>query len=99
MENKEMILVTDWERVQDNDFYLSKDWGEHEGANDLVKQAIQLQKENNLYVAYIVPAVSYAIYTQMDAKQVFIDGDINVILECENSVISNNHQKRVEYSY
>jgi len=89
-----LILVTDWEKVEKDDFYLTDDWKKE---NDNT-EARELQKEGKLYVAYIVNAVSYAIYTQMDADQVFIDNDGEVILHCESAVIGNNHEHREEYN-
>ena len=97
MEHKEMILVTNWERVEADDFYLSDDWKSE--SKERIKAAQKLQAEKNLYVAYIVPAVSYAIYTQMDAQQVFINNDMDVVLDCESVVIENKHDKRIEYNY
>lgn len=95
---EKLIIVTDWEKVEADNFYLSDDWTKHEEKEN-IKSARKLQKENNLYLAYIVSPLSYAIYTQMDADQVFIDNDLNVILHCESAVINNDHQKRVEYEY
>jgi hypothetical protein len=94
-----LILVTDWEKVENDDFYLNdKKWSKNEGVDDLVEKAVELQKEGKLYVAYIVNAVNYAIYTQMDADQVFIDNDGYVVLNCESAVIENNHKHREEYN-
>jgi hypothetical protein len=88
-----LILVSDWERAAADDFYLSKDWKKTHG----IEKARSLQKENKLYVAYLVDAVSYAIYTQMDADRVFINDDGNVILWCESAVISNSLDWRIKY--
>lgn len=85
------ILVSDWEKVEKDDFYFSREW---EVKEDNVKQARKLQKENNLFIAYLVDAVSYAIYSQMDAQQVLIDRDANIVLHCESAVIGNSHQHR-----
>lgn len=94
----EYIMVTDWEEVNKDDFYLIKEWYEKGGKENVIS-AKKLQKEGKLYVAYIVPAVHYAIYTQMDAQQVFIDDEGKFALDCESATISNNHSKRWEYSY
>lgn len=94
-----LILVTDWEKVEKDDFYLNdKKWSKNEGVDDLVEKAVELQKEGKLYVAYIVNAVRYAVYTQVDANQVFIDSDGYVVLNCESAVIENNHKHREEYN-
>lgn len=56
-----LILVTDWEKVQADDFYLSDDWAKHTGEIEEITQARELQKEGQLHVAYIVDAKSYAM--------------------------------------
>ena len=99
MENKEMILVTDWEKVDSDDFYLTPEWARLQDFDEQVKSAKKLSKQDKLYVGYIVPAVNYAIYREMDAQQVFINEDMDIVLECESAVIGNNHEKRIEYNY
>lgn len=95
----EYILVTDWEKVDFDDFYLtSEDWAVNCNPDSL-QQAKELQENDNLYIGYVVSAVHYAIYIQMDASQVFIDGDGNEIMSCEGAIIDNRHQSRFEYSY
>ncbi|GAI15739.1 unnamed protein product [marine sediment metagenome] len=93
-----MIMVTDWEKVDKDDFYLTEEWEEN-GGKENVENARRLQQEGNLFEAYIVPAVSYAIYQQMDAGHIFIDEDGNEILSCESAIINNSHKHREEYSY
>ena len=93
-----LILVTDWEKVEKDDFYLTSDLEENENKKR-IKNAKELQKEERLYIAYIVKATSYAIYKQMDADKVFIDGDDNVILHCETATIDNDHGHRIEFNY
>ena len=92
------ILVTDWEEVQKDDFYLTKAWQEEVGKENM-KRAKELLDLNDLYIAYIVPEVHYAIYVQIDATQVFIDREMNVIFYCESAVIGNTHRERIEYNY
>ena len=92
----EEILVTDWEKVDADDFYLSDKWADSIGDVEIVDMARRLQKESKLYIAYRVPAKNYAIYRQMDAFQVFIDGDCNIVLDCESAIIGNHHAHRVE---
>lgn len=91
-----LIIVSDWERVQPDDFYLSKDWEKSED-KERIDEAKKLQKEGHLYVAYVVDAKNYAIYWQMDADQVFINEDGDIILNCESGVIGNDHKHRAEY--
>lgn len=94
---KELIMVTDWEKVEANDFYLSEEWEENSIEQMLL--AKRLQKEGKLYVGYIVSAVDYAIYKQMDASQIFIDEDGERVLECESAIIGNNHEHREVFNY
>ena len=94
---EELILVSNWEEVDKDDFYLSKDWEKQEPEQIII--ARELQKENNLFVAYIVKATNYAIYKQMDASQVFINEDSDVILNCENEIINSDYEHRIEYKY
>jgi hypothetical protein len=89
------IIVTDWELVERDDFYLSKEWAKNTSKEEM-KEARRLQKEGKLYIAYEVGAVHYAIFTQMDASQVFIDNDCNIVMSCESAVISNDHKERWE---
>jgi len=99
-EYNEMIIVSDWEKVEADDFYLTDEWDRGVGDNhDSIVKARELQANEDLFIAYIIPAVHYAIYTQMDASQVFIDEDGHVVLDCESAVIGNKHDWRQEYSY
>lgn len=93
MENN-LIIVTDWEKVEADDYYLSKEWAEHTGED--LKEARKLQKQGELYVGYLVDAKNYAIYWQMDADMVLIDSDCNIIVFGESHVIGNNHEHREE---
>jgi hypothetical protein len=94
----EYVMVTDWEEVEADDFYLSKEWAKNVNPDSL-KRAKELQAEGNLFVAYIVPAVHYVIYKQMDAEQVFIDDEGCQIMSCESAVIGNTYETQLEYSY
>jgi hypothetical protein len=91
----DLILCTNWEKVEKDDFYLSKDWEKEEGG---VKEARELQKDGNLFVAYLVPAKSLAIYKTMDASQVFINKEGDAILNCESAVIDSEFTERWEYN-
>ena len=95
MDSNNLILVTDWEKVETDDFYLTDEWMKEDIDN--IKQARQLQEEGKLYEGYIVDAKNYAIYWQMDADKVFINEDMDVVLHCESTVIGNDHKKRIEY--
>jgi hypothetical protein len=88
-----LILVSNWEKVDKDDFYLSDNWNKEIDNTE----ANKLQKHDNLYIAYIVDAVNFAIYTTMDSDQVFIDGDGNIVLRCETAVINNKMDYKIKY--
>lgn len=94
----EYVMVTDWEKVEVDDFYLTDEGWAKNLHPDNLKQAKELAKAGELYIAYVVPAVHYAIYIQMDARQIFIDGEGDQIMSCEGVVIANNHEKCFEYT-
>lgn len=89
MQNRDFIIVTNWDKVGKDDFYLSDKWGEHEGVSDLVEEARKLQAKDGLYEAFIVGGVSYLVYRQMDADRVFVNDNCEVLLRCESSVINS----------
>lgn len=86
---EEYIIVSNWEQVDADDFYLSDDWAKSEGEDEVAK-AKALQEDERLYVAYIVGAVNFAIYRQMDADKVFINAEGDVILHCESGIIDSS---------
>lgn len=94
MENN-LILVSDWDLVEKDDFYLSTVWEKPEDIES-IKRARELQEQGQLFHAYIVDARKYAIYYQMDADKVFINEDADIILHCETAMINNNHKHRQE---
>ena len=77
-------------------FYLSDDW-KNEVGKDVLKEARKLQKEDNLFYAYIVGAKDFAIYGQMDSDQIFIDEDMNEVMHCETQIIDNEFTDRWEH--
>lgn len=101
--NKQYILVTNWDTVDSDDWYLSDENKKNElkenGDTDQYTKALALQKEDKLYEAFIVGAVDYAIYYQMDSNKVFINRDWDIILEAGSSVISNEYKEAIEYEY
>ena len=90
------LIVTNWEEVEKDDFYLTKDW-EKEVGKDNIKRAKELQKEGKLYIAYVVNAKDYCIYGKMDSDQIFIDGEQNEILRCETQVIGTKFEDKFAY--
>ena len=91
-----MIIVSDWEKVQPHDFYLSSKWEKQEDMKR-IKEARRLQKEGQLYIAYVVDAKNYAVYRDMDSQQVFMNKDGDIVLNCETAIIGNSHEFRSEY--
>ena len=84
------ILVTNWDKVEDDDFYLTDKWFRIQGTDKDTREEIRrLQKIGKLYIAYIVPAERFVLDYQMEAFQVFIDEDFNVVLECEGAIIES----------
>lgn len=95
---EDLIIVSNWDEVDANDFYLSKEWEKTEG-KESVKKARELQKESNLFEAFILPAKAYALYKLSDADKVLINRDGDTILHCEGAVIEcENHVYREEYN-
>jgi len=92
-----LIIVTNWDKVDKDDFYLSDKWKDEAG-EDSLKQAKELQEKGELYEAYIVRAVDYAIYGQLDSDQVFVNDDCDVIVNCESQVINSDHEHRAEFT-
>ena len=94
-----MIGVTNWEKVEEDDFYLTDDWlKEQLGLEQVDIDEVRARAKNgNLYLAYVVSAVDYAVYSQMDAHQIIIDLDFNEVVSCESVVIDNTHDKRIEW--
>ena len=74
------IIITDWDCVDKEDFYLSEKWISKQRHR---KRLRRMAKNGRLYHAYLVYAVHYCIYHASDCLQVFIDDDWNVLLECE----------------
>lgn len=95
---KDLIIVTNWEKVDKDDYYLSDNWASHEDMEN-IQEARKLQKKGLLYVAYIIFAVDYAIFSQMDADQVFVNNECDIILHCETAIISNDHEHRQKFEF
>lgn len=75
---QEYVMVTNWKEVDVDDFYLTKENKDIEP--ETLRKAKELQAEGNLFYGYIVAAVNYVIYRQMDARQIFIDEDGDEIM-------------------
>ena len=93
----DLILTTDWEKVPINDFYLTDDWKEFN--EEQRKELIGLAENNDLYYGYIVGAIAYSIYTQMDSSQVLINSDMDILGHCESAIIDNDMKEVIEYNY
>lgn len=98
-EPTDYVMVTDWDKVDADDFYLTdKQWAENLHPDNL-RQAKAMQADGKLYIGYVVAAVNYVIYHQMDARQIFINEDGDEIMSCEGEVIGNSHKEHFEYSF
>ncbi len=98
MEEDNLILCTDWEVVEEDDFYLTDKWAkEMDYDKEVMKEAREMAKNKKLYCGYIVDAKKYAIYYQLDASQVLINNDMDIIINCESSVIYNDMKKVISY--
>ncbi len=87
-----MIIVTDYDKVDIDDFYLTDEkWIKDNGVDD-IEELRELAKKGELYYGYEVDAENYAIYKQMDSGQVFIDVDDTIRMICEGEVIGNSHK-------
>ena len=98
-EPTDYIMVSNWDKVDKDDFYLSDDWLEEIGSKKRQRELKHMAKEGNLFEAYVVPAIHYAIYSQMDAHQVFINEDGDEVLSCESTIIGHDHRERWKYNY
>ena len=95
METRDFIIVTNHDPVEKGNFYLTdEDWAKEYPRE--VKKARRLQKEGKLFLAYRVAAVTFAVYSQMDAHEIFIDDENNTVMECESEVIDDNFSDRWE---
>jgi len=92
----DLIVVTNWEEVEKGSFYLSDDWMREVG-KETIQKARKLQKEGDLFYAYIVGAKDFAIYGQMDSNEIFIDRDMNEVMSCETQVIDTEFTDRWEH--
>lgn len=97
----EFILVTNWEVVDKDDFYLTKEWlkNNQDKTNEEIKELLREVNNKSVYYGYIVKAVDYAIYYQMDSQQVLINSNCEVLVECESSIIDNKHEYKELYEY
>jgi len=87
-------MVTNWEKVDSDNFYLSDEWSDRTGEHDAIQTARELMNEGKLFTGYYVRACDYAIYYQMDADEIFINEDGDEIARCESAVIGNEHEHR-----
>lgn len=97
--SEDMILVTNYDEVDKDDFYLSDDWLSRIGSKAEQRRLKRMAKEGNLYDAWVVSALSYAIYGQMDAHHIFIDEGGDEVLSCESDIIGDEHREKWEYHY
>ena len=68
-----------------------------EAGEENIKLARKLQKNNELFYAYVVDAKDYVLYSQIDSHQILIDLGKNEIISCETKVIDTDHIDKWEY--
>ena len=95
-EPTDYVIVTNWEVVPKDDFYLSDKWIDA-GGQEAICAARKLAVLEKLFKAYIVPATWMCVYSQMDSSQVYVDRDCCVVLHCESAVIDNKFQHCEKY--
>jgi len=92
------IIVTDYEKVSSDNFYLTDEWLSHSSCCDMTPQQIRCMAEaGELFEAFVVSALAYGIYQQMDSQMMYIDADNNVIVRCESEIIGNRHESCEKY--
>ena len=98
---EDYVLVTSHDKVDVDDFYLTDEkWLKNNPPSDLSPDELrQMAKDGELFEAYIVPALQYCIYRTMDAQQVFINLDDEVVMLCEGAIINNDQKDCWEYNY
>jgi len=94
----DMIVVTDWEKTDADDHYLSDEWLiNNYGFTKKEARALRKRaKDGELFDAWEVAATHYAIYYQMDASRIIIDYEGNRIVSGESDVIGNKHHEAWE---
>ena len=89
----DMVIVTDWEPVEKDSFYLTNEkWVQNNGA-EAQEACLAALGDNNLFVGYLVGAKTYLGYSQMDAQEVYINSDFEILMYCEGEVIGNKHKQ------
>ncbi len=87
-----MIIVTNWDKIDINDFCLTdEDWAKNNDIED-IEELRELARNGELFEAFEVEGETYALYSQMDSTQMFIEQDQTVRMICEGTVIGNKHQ-------
>ncbi len=95
------VLVTNHDKVDVEDFYLVDEaWLKDNCAGDATAESLrQAAKDGELFEAYIVSALRYCIYRQLDAHQVFINIDDEVVMHCKGAIIDSDKKDCWEYKY
>lgn len=88
------IVVTDWEEIEVDDFYLSDEWISEIGSKENQKELKEMAENNKLFEAFLVDGSDFAVFIQMDAHKVFINEDKEIMLHCESAVIDNDFEEK-----
>lgn len=94
----ELILVTNFEKADYSHPLLADDWLKEQGKTE--EECIDIAQWSThgiLYEAYIVPAMNYCIYHELDAQEVIIDRKRNIISEGGTQIITNNYTHKYRY--
>jgi len=92
-----LIVVTDFEKVPEDDFYLGDNWVENISGD--IDRLREMAKNGELFYAYVVDAKDYVIYRQMDAHQIIIDFENDEVISCESKIIGDKHKDAWDYDY
>jgi len=94
------VLVTDYEKVKPDDFYLTDEWlVENMGCCcDMTPEQVRdMAERGELFEAFVVSALAYCTYRQMDAQMAYVDSDDNIIVYCESEIIGNGYMHCEKY--
>jgi len=85
------VGMTDWEKVDEHEYYLSDDWLVKKMGSHTKKDARELRKRaknGELYHGYLAPAMSVAVYKQFDAESIIITDNLDIVVHGESIVAS-----------
>ena len=90
----DMIIVTDHDKVEKDSFYLTDEEWRRDHADEIEKCEAA---GDSLYCGYLVGSTTYCVFRQMDAMEVYINFEGEILMECEGEIIESNHKTAFEY--